>query len=529
MPENIILIGFMGSGKDSVGIEIAKNTDLTFISMDDYIVLKEKRTINKIFEESGEEYFRKIEKETLKEMENLDNVVVATGGGVVKDNENRKRLSEMGNVIYLSTSLDAVKQRLDNDKTRPLIKNKDNIIKIYNERMEKGFYEFADEKIDTSEISPEQVAEKILKIVQIKTKTEEIGFETFKLKAESKEYPIHIGFEILQKNNFDLNSVFKSDKVAIISNPIVGSLHMSEIEYILKKKGLKVHTCIIPDGERYKNFDTIKQIFDTLLKENMDRSSSVIALGGGVIGDMGGFVASTLKRGISLIHIPTTLVAQVDSSIGGKTGFDHPLGKNMIGTFYQPDMVLIDIKKLLTLPEKEFRNGMAEVIKYGITHDVDLFDILDDKQEKIMNRDSKLLQKIVSICVKIKKEVVEEDEKEEKGIREVLNYGHTIGHIIETLTHYSKYSHGEAVAMGMVEEAKLAQNEGLLPDKDLKRIENLIKKYKLPYSIPGNISKDEMKNCVSQDKKVRKGKIRLPVPTGIGKTIFKEVECKKFL
>jgi 3-dehydroquinate synthase len=304
---------------------------------------------------------------------------------------------------------------------------------------------------------------------------------------------------------------------------------MSEIEYILKKKGLKVHTCIIPDGERYKNFDTIKQIFDTLLKENMDRSSSVIALGGGVIGDMGGFVASTLKRGISLIHIPTTLVAQVDSSIGGKTGFDHPLGKNMIGTFYQPDMVLIDIKKLLTLPEKEFRNGMAEVIKYGITHDVDLFDILDDKQEKIMNRDSKLLQKIVSICVKIKKEVVEEDEKEEKGIREVLNYGHTIGHIIETLTHYSKYSHGEVVAMGMVEEAKLAQNEGLLPDKDLKRIENLIKKYKLPYSIPGNISKDEMKNCVSQDKKVRKGKIRLPVPTGIGKTIFKEVECKKFL
>ena len=244
---------------------------------------------------------------------------------------------------------------------------------------------------------------------------------------------------------------------------------------------------------------------------------------------MGGFVASTLKRGMSLIHIPTTLIAQVDSSIGGKTGFDHPLGKNMIGTFYQPDMVLIDIRKLLTLPEKEFRNGLSEVIKYGITHDAELFDILEKKQKEIMNRDTELLEQIVSKCVQIKKEVVEEDEKEEKGIREVLNYGHTIGHIIETLTHYSEYSHGEAVAMGMVEEAKLARKEGFLSKEDFERIENLIKKYKLPYSIPENIEKGDMKNCVSQDKKVKKGKIRLPVPTEIGKITFREVECKKFL
>lgn len=529
MPDNIILIGFMGSGKDTVGTEIAKKTDLAFISMDDYIVLEEKRTINNIFEKSGEEYFRKIEKATLRKIENIKNAVIATGGGVVKDAENRKRLLEMGKVIYLYTSLEAVKQRLDKDKTRPLIKDKKNIIKIYKERMKKGFYDFADEKIDTSEISPEQVAEEILKRLKTEPKTKGKKFETFKLKTESNEYPIYIGSDILKENNFDLNPEFKSDRVAIISNPVIGALYIKETENILRKKGIKPHICIIPDGEKYKNFDTIKKIFDSLLKENMDRSSSIIALGGGVIGDMGGFVASTLKRGISLIHIPTTLIAQVDSSIGGKTGFDHPLGKNMIGTFYQPDMVLIDIKKLLTLPEKEFINGMAEVIKYGITHDADLFGILENKQEEIMNRNPDLLQKIVSICVKIKKEVVEEDEKEEKGIREVLNYGHTIGHIIETLTGYSKYSHGEAVAIGMVEEAKLAQRGGFLPDEDFKRIERLIKKYNLPYSIPGNIDKDHMKNCVSQDKKVRKGKIRLPIPTGIGKTIFKEVECKNFL
>lgn len=529
MPDNIILIGFMGSGKDSVAEEISKKTDLSFISMDDYIELKEKRKINNIFEESGEEYFRKIEKKTLEEIKNIKNVVLATGGGVVKDKKNRKRLSKMGKVIYLYTSLDAVKKRLEKDKTRPLIKNKKNIFKIYNERMKKGFYEFADEKIDTSAISPEEVALKTLKNLQVKSKSKTKSINKYILKAESKKYPIYIGCDILQENNFNLNMEFKSNKVAIISNPVVGALYIKETESVLKKKGINPYICIVPDGEKYKNFDTIKKIFDKMLKENMDRASSIIALGGGVIGDMGGFVASTLKRGVSLIHIPTTLIAQVDSSIGGKTGFDHPLGKNMIGTFYQPDMVLIDIKKLLTLPEKEFRNGLAEVIKYGIIHDAELFDILEREKKEITDRNIKLLKEIVSRCARIKKEVVEEDEKEEKGIREILNYGHTIGHIIETLTRYSKYSHGEAVAIGMVEEARLAKKEGFLPDEDFKRIESLIEKYGLPFSVPKDIKTADMKKCVFQDKKVRKGKIRLPVPTKIGKIVTREVECKKFL
>jgi len=513
MPNNIILTGFMGSGKDSVGREISKNTDLSFFSMDDYIVLKEKRTINKIFEESGEDYFRKIEKETLNEIKNIKNTVIATGGGVVKDKENRKVLSGMGKVVHLYTNLDAV----------------NNIIKIYNQRMDKGLYESADEKIDTSEITQKQVAEKILEDLEVKTKTMAKSFKTLTIKTESKVYPIYIGYNLFRENNSRINLELKSEKVAIISNPLVGALYIDELEKTLLKEGIKPYICIIPDGEKYKTFDTIKSIFDMLLKENMDRSASIIALGGGVVGDMAGFVASTLKRGISLIQIPTTLIAQVDSSIGGKTGFDHPLGKNMIGTFYQPDMVIIDIKKLLTLSEKEFRNGLAEVIKYGIANDKTLFDILEKKQQKIINRDIELLEEIVLKCAKIKKTVVEEDEKEEKGIREVLNYGHTIGHIIETVTGYSKYSHGQAIAIGMVKEAELAGQENLLSKNDLLRIKNLIGKYGLPTSIPENIDLDEMRKFVAQDKKVRKGKIRLPVPTGIGKIIFREVECKKFL
>lgn len=527
MHKNLILIGFMGSGKDSVGREIANNTHLTFLSMDDYIVLKEKRTINEIFEKSGEDYFRKTEKKTLNEIKKIQNVVIATGGGVVKDKENQRILSKMGKVVYLYTNLTAVKKRLKKDKTRPLIKNKNKIINIYNERMKKGLYEFADLKVDTSEITAKQVAKNIIKELRVETNHSKQKIEKYIVKTESKKYPIHIGYDLFEKNNFNLK--LKSDRAAIISNPTIGALYIKELERILIKKGVNPAICIIPDGEKYKTFDTIKMIFDALLKEKMDRASSIIALGGGVVGDIAGFVASTLKRGIPLIQIPTTLIAQVDSSIGGKTGFDHPLGKNMIGSFYQPDMVLIDIKKLLTLPEKEFRNGLAEIIKYGIANDATLFDTLEAKREKILSRDTDLLKEIVTKCALIKKKIVEEDEKEEKGIREVLNYGHTIGHIIEVVSGYSKYSHGQAVAMGMAKEAELAQKENLLPKNDFSRIKNLIKNYGLPTSIPENIKNKDMKNYVAQDKKVRKGKIRLPVPTGIGKIITREVECKKFL
>ena len=528
MPENIILTGFMGSGKDSVGKEIEKKTNLTFLSMDDYIVLKEKRTINDIFKKSGEKYFRKTEKQTLKEIKDIKNAVIATGGGVVKDKENRKILSQMGKVVYLYTNLDAVKNRLKKDKTRPLIKKKNNIIKIYNDRMEKGIYEFADLKIDTSEILPEQVSENILEKLRVKPKDKKRTFKKHIVKTESGVYPIHIGYDLLlEKSKIGLE--LKSDKAAIISNPLVASLYINELEKILTGKGVKPTICTIPDGEKYKTFDTVKKIFDILLKENFDRSACIIALGGGVVGDLAGFVASTLKRGISLIHVPTSLIAQVDSSIGGKTGFDHPLGKNMIGTFYQPDMILIDIKKLLTLPEKEFRNGLSEVIKYGIANDATLFDILEKKQKEILDRDIDLLEEIVTRCVLIKKKFVEKDEKEEKGSREVLNYGHTIGHIIEALSGYSRYSHGEAVAMGMVKEAELAVKEKLLREKDFSRIKKLIEKFELPASVPKNMSRDKMRKYVAQDKKVRKGKIRLPVPTGIGKIIMREVECKNFL
>jgi shikimate kinase/3-dehydroquinate synthase len=529
MSDNLILTGFMGSGKDSVGKEISRRTNLNFLSLDDYIELKEKRTINKIFEESGEAYFRKIEKKTLAGIKNIKNTVIATGGGIVKDEKNRAILSGMGKVIYLFADINAVKNRLESDKTRPLIKDKDNIIKIYNDRMKKGIYEFADKKIDTSSTTPEHVAKKIIQELKMNTKKQTIPLETLKVKTESRVYPIYIGYNLFAGNKSLVDLEPTSDKTVIISNPLVGALYVDEIEKALIREGIKPWICIIPDGEKHKTLDTVQAVYDFLLEENFDRSATILALGGGVIGDLAAFAASTYKRGISIIHIPTTLISQVDSSIGGKTGVDHPLGKNMIGTFYQPEKVIIDIRKLLTLPEKEFRNGLAEVIKYGIANDATLFDILEKKQEKILNRDINLLKEIIAKCVRIKKKIVQEDEKEEKGIREVLNYGHTIGHIIEALTGYSKYSHGEAVAMGMVKEAELARRENILSENDFSRIKNLIENYDLPTSIPKKIKNNDMKNYVAQDKKVKKGKIRLPVPTGIGKTMQREVECKKFL
>ena len=548
MSENIILIGFMGSGKDVVGRAIAKMTGLHFLSTDEYIELKENRTINRIFKESGEVYFRKLEKEGMKAIMNLKNLVVATGGGTVIDKENRERLSKMGKVIHLDAGLDVIEKRLRSKKNRPLIKEKHNIKKIFEER--KGIYNFAHLRIDTSFKTPERIAKEIIDksctegALSLQSNPRSYAEshlarrpqkdfsvrDTLIVRTASKHYEVHIG-----KGVFDLNvKIFRRLKLnfkqaVVITNPLVGSLYIGNIKDCLKHFDVSPAIFVVADGEEYKTIETTIEIYEFLLKNKIDRATPIIALGGGVIGDLVGFVASTYKRGIPLIQIPTTLLAQVDAAIGGKTGIDHPLGKNMIGTFYQPDMVIVDAGMLLTLSEKEFNSGLAEVIKYAIIKDRKVFSLLRDKRKKILNRDLGVLTRVISRCVEIKKEIIEKDEREEKGSREILNFGHTIGHAIETLTGYKKYSHGEAVALGMVEETKMAFRNGFLKKKDLNGIVNLISSYGLPTTLPKSISMSDIRRAITQDKKIRSGRIRLPMPAAIGSGSIMEVRCQKFL
>jgi len=272
--------------------------------------------------------------------------------------------------------------------------------------------------------------------------------ETIRVELAERSYDIAIGTNVLKKIKDNLKSFDLSPKIAIVSNPTVFSLYGKTVLNAIKKARFDAVTVIIPDGETYKDLMWLQHIYKELLTHKLDRSSALIALGGGVVGDITGFAASTYMRGISYIQIPTTLLAQVDSSVGGKTGVNHKLGKNMIGTFWQPRLVWIDVDTLKTLPKKELVAGIAEVIKYGVIYDEALFHTLEAKKDKILNLDRKVLVHIIKRSCEIKADVVSKDERE-SGLRSILNFGHTIGHAIETATDYKKYLHGEAVALGM--------------------------------------------------------------------------------
>lgn len=310
-------------------------------------------------------------------------------------------------------------------------------------------------------------------------------------------------------------------KVLVVSNPEIFNYYGEVCLKSLESAGFEVYKHLIPSGESHKHLQSIEQVYDTALAYRIERSSTLVALGGGVIGDMTGFAAATWLRGVNFVQVPTSLLAMVDASVGGKTGVNHPQGKNLIGAFYQPKLVLIDPDVLKTLPQREFCAGMAEVIKYGIIWDEDLF----TKLEQASNIDSyqtiepKLLETILIRSCQAKADVVSQDEKE-SGIRAILNYGHTIGHAVESLTHYQKFVHGEAVAIGMVAAGKIASEMGLWKAQEANRQDALIKKAGLPTEIPHNLELENIWSTLQSDKKVKSGKVRFILPTNIGKVII---------
>ncbi|HWR58396.1 MAG TPA: 3-dehydroquinate synthase [Thermodesulfovibrionales bacterium] len=338
--------------------------------------------------------------------------------------------------------------------------------------------------------------------------------EEIRVELGERSYSIHIGSGVLG----DLAETIKSYRfscISLVSNPTVYGIYGRELSSSLNRSGLDVLPVIIPDGEGYKDLFWAYYIYGELLKRKLDRSSAVIALGGGVIGDISGFVASTYMRGIPFIQVPTTLLAQVDSSVGGKTGVNHPLGKNMIGAFYQPRLVWTDVNTLKTLPKREFLAGMAEVIKYGVIRDDGFFRFLEENRARILNLDKDALTYIIRRSCEIKAEVVSKDEKE-GGLRAILNYGHTFGHALETATGYTAYLHGEAVAVGMHIAAKLASLMGFIDKREVARIRSLIDAYELPSAVPSDVGDKDILSSMQLDKKTVAGEFRFVLPERIG-------------
>ena len=310
-------------------------------------------------------------------------------------------------------------------------------------------------------------------------------------------------------------------KVLLVSNPMIFKRFGEQAIASLQAAGFQVTTCLLPPGERYKTLTSIQKVYDAALAQQLERSSTIVALGGGVVGDMAGFAAATWLRGINFVQVPTSLLAMVDAAIGGKTGVNHPYGKNLIGAFHQPRLVLIDPQVLATLPPREFRAGMAEVIKYGVIWDADLFAQLEaasrlDQQRYISEE---LLQTILIRSCQAKAHVVSKDEKE-AGLRAILNYGHTIGHAVESLTGYRVVNHGEAVAIGMVAAGKIAVAQGLWTAEEHDRQCRLIEKAGLPTRIPAQLANEAdlaaIVAALQTDKKVESGKVRFVLPTQIG-------------
>ena len=343
--------------------------------------------------------------------------------------------------------------------------------------------------------------------------------ERIRVELEERSYTIAIGNGNLVDIGSSLQRFDFNRKIAVISNPTVLSLYGDAVSRSLSEAGFECLEIVLPDGEEYKNLEAVELIYGKLLQARFDRKSALIALGGGVIGDITGFAASTYMRGIDFVQIPTTLLAQVDSSVGGKTGVNHPLGKNMIGTFWQPRLVWIDTGTLRTLPRRDFLAGMAEVIKYGIIWDNSFFDFLDQRREAVLSLNPEDLVRIIRRSCEIKADVVSRDERE-AGLRAILNYGHTIGHAVETATGYTSYLHGEAVGIGMVLEAVLANKCGLLSQDDVSRIKHLVRTYGLPYDLPAGIDIARLLDAMKLDKKAVSGDLKFVLPERIGKVII---------
>ena len=334
-------------------------------------------------------------------------------------------------------------------------------------------------------------------------------------------YPIVVGTGLLNRVGELLIPQTKSNKVLIVSDAYVRKHYMPIVQKSLETAGLDVSTIEVPAGEESKSLDQFSRVQDSLVEHRLDRGSTLIALGGGIIGDLAGFAAAVYMRGIPYVQIPTTLQAQVDASVGGKTAINHPKGKNLIGAFHQPKLVLIDVDTLKTLPQRDIRSGLIEVIKMGVIRDEPLFERVEENLDAILNLDNTVLTEIISQACINKAEIVAKDEKE-SGLRMVLNYGHTFGHALEAVTHYNRYRHGEAVSIGMNCAAQLAVNLGMFSETDFQRQHALLKRAKLPIAFPPDLTPEALCDAMYLDKKTLGGKLRLILPTRIGEVVIRD-------
>ena len=532
---NIILAGFSGTGKSLVAKEVARRLNWDFIDTDEEIVKQAGKPISEIFQQDGEGKFRELEHEIIEKACHQEQAVIAIGGGAIVGPQNYDLLAENGFIVCLEAKPETIYQRLFQDavyapepEVRPLLADNKPLEHIRQlKALRQPYYANADWVVHTDNLSISEVAGEVVKGWGLKGEGEELKSRSnidediaCEVKTATQSYPVFVGYGLLDKLGEKIKQTGLSGVVTIISDETVFSLYGSKVEGILKNAGFTVNSFIVPPGEETKNIDSAIKIYDFLVEHRVERDDILIALGGGMVGDLAGFVAATFLRGMPWIQVPTSLVAMVDASIGGKVGVNHPQGKNLIGSFYQPSFVLVDVQTLTTLPQRELTSGWAEVIKYGLILDKSFFEFLESNADRLVKLESSVVSKAIAYSAAIKAQVVSEDEKE-RSKRIILNYGHTIAHGLEAATQYKHFLHGEAVAIGMMGAAKLSQRLGLLSSTIVERQQSLLQKFGLPTRCKLRARSEaisDVTKAMEFDKKIRGKAIRWVFLEDVGKT-----------
>ena len=497
---HIYLYGPSGSGKSSIGKLLAQDLNMIFLDLDAEIEDDSGMTISKFITEQGEKAFREAESKSLQKYVNGPEMIFALGGGALLRDENRTLVETNGKVVFLETDFSVLSTRLSQDTNqRPLLSGEIETTLKSLLKQRQAHYDSFPLRVDASE-APEQVAMNIQRLLG-----------RYHLRAMGSGYDVLVQEGGLDSIGLMLKTRDVDGPVLVVSDTNVAPLYSERVLTSLQAAGYNAGKLVIPAGELYKTIETVASVWRGCLDANLDRKSTIIALGGGVVGDLAGFASATFMRGCGWVAVPTTLLAMVDASMGGKTGFDLPEGKNLIGAFHPPRFVLADPGVLSTLPERELSAGLAEVVKHGVIADPELFDLCSQGREFVTN----CLPEVVRSGMAVKVKVVEEDPYE-KGLRAVLNFGHTVGHAVELVSKFNLL-HGEAVAIGMVAEAKLAERLSVasrgLSDRLVKTLSGL----GLPVEIPKDLSQTELIRVMKGDKKKSRGIVHFSLPVKIGK------------
>ena len=531
MKSNIFVTGFSGSGKTTVGRVVARRLGWRFVDNDEEIVRAAGMSIEAIFAEMGESHFRELERQCLTVLCQGDQQVVSTGGGIVTDEANRNLMERNGVIVFLEARPETIYERLvqqrsegDGPVVRPMLTSSDPLERIRALKAERqAGYALAHWTAHTDQLSPEEVAGEVVR-----------GWETLKrharrtdageddlaavVRTSSGDYPVWVGWGTMNELGERVKSTITPSTAYIVSDEGVYR-QARRAQIAMEASGIPTHVFFIPPGESSKTLDTAQQLYTWLADRKAERGHLVLAVGGGVVGDLAGFVAATYLRGMPFAQVPTSLLAMMDAAVGGKVAVDLPQGKNLVGSFYQPKLVLADVEALRTLPKRELTSGWAEAIKHGLIMDEGLLTTFEERRDPILALERDTATDVIRRSVAIKARVVSQDEKETEGIRVLLNYGHTIGHAIEAATGYSRFLHGEAVSVGMMGAAYIGQAMGMMSAEDVERQRALLEGFGLPLSYGGDVDIAAVSEAMQSDKKTSGKAIRWVLLDGISQAV----------